>query len=111
MSSRGALLAAATLALGLATADGAHAEDLVFMLDNQSSYDVVEFYASPYNVDDWEEDILGRDILASGEATRVTIADGGAQCEYDLRIVFEDGDAVEDMEVNLCETGSYTVED
>lgn len=86
------------------------AEDLVFMLDNQSSYVVSEFYASPSDVNHWEEDILGRDVLAADSALRITIADGREQCDYDLRIVFEDGDVLEDTQ-DLCETGSYTVTD
>jgi hypothetical protein len=88
----------------------AFAEDLVFMLDNQSSTAVHEFYASPSDVGSWEEDILGQDVLPSGEAVRVTIADGRSQCEYDLQIVFEDGEVIGDT-TDLCETGSYTVTD
>jgi hypothetical protein len=88
----------------------AHAEDLIFMLDNRSSYTIVEFYASPTDVNVWEEDILGASILEAGDAARVTIADGREQCDYDLRIVFEDGDVLEDS-TDLCETGSYTVTD
>ncbi len=86
------------------------AEDLVFMLDNQSSYDIYEFYAAPANIVDWEEDILGRDILPSGEAVRITIADGRTQCDYDVLVVFEDDDELMDT-IDLCETGSYTVTD
>jgi hypothetical protein len=87
------------------------AEDLEFSLHNESSYAVVEFYASPYNVAQWEDDILGLDILASGDSVNVTIGDGREQCEYDLRFVFEDGDVVERGAVDLCETGSYTLTD
>lgn len=94
----------------LATPAAALAEDLTFMLDNQSSTAVLELYASPSNVRSWEDDILGEDILPSGEAVRVTIADGRSQCEYDLRLVFDDGEALEDT-TDLCETGSYTVTD
>lgn len=86
------------------------ADGLVFMLDNQSSYDVHEFYTSPTSVDNWEEDILGADVLPSGDAIRVTIADGRDVCEYDVRVVFEDGDVLDDV-TNLCETGSYTITD
>ncbi|MEO4001590.1 hypothetical protein [Mesorhizobium sp. CAU 1732] len=103
------LLPVLTLSL-LATAIPAQADDLVFMLDNQSSYSIVEFYASPSDVGNWEDDILGTDVMASGDSGRVTIADGREQCEYDLRIVFEDGDVTEDT-TDLCETGSYTVTD
>ena len=102
-----ALCAAALLSFGAAPA---MAEDLVFMLDNQSSYVVTEFYASPSDVGHWEDDILGADVLGSGDALRITIADGRSQCEYDLRFVFDDGDTMEDT-TDLCETGSYTVED
>lgn len=102
---RVAALAAMTTVIGVTAAS---AEDLVFMLDNQTSYTVSEFYASPTNVGNWEEDILGADVLDPASAVRITIADGRSQCDYDLRIVFEDGDVVEDN-ADLCETGSYTV--
>jgi hypothetical protein len=85
------LLGVALAAAMLVPAASALAQDLVFMLDNQSSYDIYEFYASPSNVGDWEEDILGMEILASGESSRITIADGRSQCEYDILVVFEDG--------------------
>jgi len=85
------------------------AEDLEFTLTNKSGYVIVEFYASPSDVYDWEEDILGMDVLGHNESVLITIADGRTQCEYDLRMTFDDGDTLEDT-VDLCETGSYTVE-
>ncbi len=88
----------------------AMAEDLVFQFNNESSFAIVELYASPANVDEWEEDILGQDVLGSSEAARITIRDGRRACEYDLRIVFDDGDEVTDT-TDLCETESYTVND
>jgi hypothetical protein len=102
----GAALAASALAFAAAPAQ---AEDVHFLLINQSGYDLYEFYASPTDVSSWEEDILGADILATGESVEVIIADGRTQCDYDLRMVFEDGDVLEDT-VNVCETGSYTIE-
>ena len=81
----------------------AMAEDMVFKLINKSSFVITELYASPSNVKSWEEDILGTDVLGSGETVR-------RACEYDLRIVFDDGDAIEDT-TDLCETASYTVTD
>jgi hypothetical protein len=101
-------LSAALAATVIASA--AYAEDMSFDFKNASSFVVTELYASPSNVSDWEEDILGADVLGSGETVRVTIADGRRACEYDLRIVFDDGDVVEDT-TNLCDTGSYTVRD
>ena len=104
------LLAGAAIAAAISVAP-AYAEDLAFMLDNQSSGAIQEFYASPVGVDDWEEDILGTDILGAGDASRITIADGRDVCEYDLKIVFDDASEMEERSINLCDTGSYTVAD
>ncbi len=86
----------------------AAAEDLEFDLNNHSGGALTEFYASPHNVNNWEEDILGQDVLMDGESTRITIADGRSQCDYDLKMVFKDGTDMNDS-VNLCDTGSYTI--
>jgi len=104
------ILGAALAVAMLAPVPSALAQDLIFMLDNQSSYNIFEFYASPSDVGEWEDDILGQDILAARESARITIADARTQCEYDLLVVFEDGDEVTDT-VDLCVTGSYTVTD
>ncbi len=85
------------------------AQDLEFTLHNKTSFDVVAFYASPKGVADWEDDILGTDLLSSRDSIRITIGDGRSQCAYDLRFEFEDGDTVERSGVDLCETGSYTL--
>jgi len=107
---RRSLLPGAAMAAAFAIAP-AHAEDLVFMLDNQSSTAIQEFYASPVSVDNWEEDILGQDVLDAGNFARITIRDGRNTCSYDLKIVFSDGEEMEEPNINLCETGSYTVSD
>ncbi|WP_395792198.1 hypothetical protein [Aquimonas sp.] len=107
---RSALNCSTVLALALVSAS-AKAEDLTFTLTNNSSFVVVEFYASPSDVGEWEEDILGTGVLGSGEYSQITIGDGREQCEYDLRFVFDDGDVVDRGGVNLCETGSYTLTD
>jgi hypothetical protein len=105
------LIVSAACFCTVSAAAPAFAEDLVFMLDNTSSTGINEFYASPVEVRGWEEDILGQDVLPSGDAVRITIADGRTVCDYDLRIVFDDGEVLEDAGVNLCDTGSYTVSD
>lgn len=105
-----AISAFLALALCAFTATAA-AEDLVFDLENRSSYVVVEFYASPSNVGNWEDDILGTDVLGSGESVEITIADARTQCKYDLRFVFDDGDVVDRAGVDLCKTGNYTLTD
>ena len=109
---KGALPRALAGGVGMMAGVGkAAAEGLGFSLHKQASFFVMEFYASPSDVAEWEDDILGLDVLPSGESANVTIADGREQCEYDLRFVFDDGDVVERGGVDLCETGSYTLTD
>lgn len=84
------------------SARNALAEEMRFTLNNATSQTLVEFYASPSNVDNWEEDILGSDVVPAGESITVTIADGRSECAYDIKGVFDDGDSVEQFQVNLC---------
>jgi len=102
--------ALAVLAFGLAFASApALAEDLEFTLTNDTGSVIVEFYASPSDVDAWEEDILGSSVLGAGESATVTIADGRTQCEYDMKFVWDDGSETVVEAEDLCETGSYTI--
>lgn len=106
-------LAALALAplVSFAAVGAASAEDLVFMLDNQSKTDLSEFYTSPVDVNNWEQDVLGQDVLAAGSATKVTLSDGRSVCNYDMKFVFSDDTTLEKDGVNLCDTGSYTLTD
>lgn len=99
-------------ALLLATSSlTAQADDLVFVLKNQTSSVLAEFYASPANLDDWEEDILGTDTLEAGTQGSVTIRDGRRTCNYDMKFVFDDDEEVIEKGIDLCETGEYTLTD
>lgn len=102
------LSAACVLALSLASAP-AVAEDLDFTLTNDTESVLAEFYASPADVGEWEEDILGDDVLGPGESADITIADGRTQCEYDMKFVFDDGSETTVAAEDICETGSFTL--
>ena len=86
------------------------AEDLLFELINASSANLQELYVSASQADEWGDDILGLDVLAAGEQGTVTIADGMTVCEYDMRFVMDSGVTV-DGSANLCELGSFTLND
>lgn len=75
---------------------------------NQTGYTIQEFYASSVGQKSWQEDILGRDVLPSGSSVVINIDDGTGYCKYDFRAVFEDGDIVEQADVNVCEIGRFT---
>jgi hypothetical protein len=101
----------AIVAVSLALAAGAaHAEDLVFTLKNGSNSVLNNFYTSPVGVDDWEDDVFGRQALAPGESMEITIADGRTVCKYDMRFEFQGDelDTTTDTQ-DLCELGEYTI--
>jgi hypothetical protein len=95
-------------AIALASTVSAEAEDLLFEVINDTSVGLVKLYISPGNVDNWEADVLGGEVLLSGQAIDVVITDGRSDCLYDLRGVFADGEEVEGHDVHLCETGAFT---
>lgn len=85
---------------------------VTFTLVNKTGRVLREFYASPPSTDDWEEDILGQDVLNPGESTEITIDDGREDCLYDFKGVFEAGNGVGagsliQSKVNVCDGGTY----
>ena len=102
--------AAATIAsLGLTAA--AQADDLAFLIFNDSSADLVEFNVSPASSPAWEENLLRGGYLAPGYEIDVIIADGLSTCMYDIRGIFSDGGESEDYGLDLCDLGEYTFTD
>jgi hypothetical protein len=86
------------------------AQDVQYELINNSSLTLMEFYSSPVSAPAWGDDILGASVLAAGSTGAVTIADGGAECAYDIRMVFDNGAVLEDS-VDVCALASYTISD
>jgi len=95
----------------LATTSVALADDLDFVLVNESSAALIGFNVSPASSNNWEENLLGGDRLASGYEVDVVIADGLTTCIYDIRGQFPDGAEFEDYGVDLCDLGEYTFTD
>ena len=96
------MLAAVVFTVGFSNV--AFAEDVKFELANLSEYQIDEFYASPSNMDNWEEDILGQDVLEGGQTVTITIADGSDQCAYDLKAVEEDGTEHVMEDLDICKS-------
>lgn len=95
-------------ALLLTSAAPAFAEDLQFELINNSGYTIVQFFTSPSNMGDWREDVLGSQVVAPGESGTVSVTDGSDQCNYDIRVVLDDGSEIAEA-VDMCAMGSYTI--
>ena len=101
-------LAAAPFA---STIGSAVAMERKVQINNQTSYTIVEFYASNTGTNDWQEDILGSDVLASGSSVSINIDDGSGYCKYDFLAVFDDGDQLVSADNNVCELDSFNFTD
>jgi hypothetical protein len=91
-----------------ATFSTASAYNRKVTIQNKTRVPIVEFYASNTGTNNWQEDILGRDMLMPGQSVNINIDDGTGYCRYDFRAVFQDGDVLEEGGVNVCEVGTYT---
>ena len=98
-------LALAVVAVGTINAA---ALDRRVRINNNSSYDIIEFYASNTGVSNWQEDILGRNILPAGNSVIINIDDGTGYCKYDFLAVFEDGDELVKYDNNVCELTDFS---
>lgn len=58
---------------------------------NETGYDIYVIQVSHHESDDWEEDVLGADILEEGETLRVTLTNYPDSI-FDIRLTDEDGD-------------------
>ncbi len=104
-------LFAMTSAAFLLFAGASYAEDLVFTLKNGTNSVLTNFYTSPVGVNEWEDDVFGKQVLDPGESIEITIADGRSVCKYDMKFEFEENsdlDTTTDTQ-DLCELGSYTI--
>ena len=81
----------------------AQTESIDFTLTNNTEHVLTALFISLPSTDEWEEDIFGADVLGSGDSMDISIDDGLAECVYDIRADFSDGDSVQVARVNFCE--------
>jgi hypothetical protein len=93
-----------------AAAFPALAQDVAYELINQSSYTIAEMYTSSASDPEWGDDLMASVDLMPGESGTVTIADGGSECVYDLLLLTDTGEELQDQ-VDICQLASYTVTD
>jgi len=100
-----ALCAVAFVSLSIAFAQGK--QD--FTLHNQTGVEIHELYVSPHDSDDWEEDVLGRDTLPSGESVEITFSRKEKAKLWDIKIVDGEQNGVEWESINLLEIEEVTL--
>ncbi len=68
-----------------------------------------EVYVAPATSDEWEEDVMGRDVLDNGETVEIEFPRREKSCVYDVKVVFEDSDEAEWHKFNLCKVSRITL--
>ena len=101
-----ALMAIATIVTASAFARSGKQD---FILHNQTGVEIHSLYVSPHSADDWEEDVLGRETLPSGETVKITFNDRDKHVHWDLKVTDKDGNALEWYDLNLVEIEELTL--
>jgi hypothetical protein len=86
-----AILALSTLGI---SSTAVHAGDQDFSLSNHTGIDIHELYISPSDENDWQEDVLGEDVLADGESTDIEFSTSVNSRFWDVKIIDEDGESL-----------------
>ena len=102
-------LALATVAMFVTVSALARTGKQDFILHNQTGVEIHSLYVSPHSTDDWEEDILGKDTLATGESLKITFDDRDKHVHWDLKVTDKDGNSLEWYDLNLIETEEVTL--
>lgn len=88
------LAAVAACAFALLTPTLASAAPQDFNLTNSTGYEIKSVYISAHSSNDWEEDVMGSDVLANGGSVEIHFPGGrGETCDWDLKVVYSVDDS------------------
>lgn len=62
-----------------------------FELINSTGMDITHVYVSPANVNSWQEDVLGQDILESGSSVVITFDRSEQAAYWDIKVTYASG--------------------
>ncbi|MCT7948395.1 hypothetical protein NG798_01190 [Ancylothrix sp. C2] len=81
-------------------------DDLVFKLVNNTSKTIVDFRVDPSSQQNWGENILSEPVPPR-ETIPVIIADDRTDCTYDMYTKWSDDTDKVELNVNMCELGTW----
>lgn len=93
------LLLVLALAFGVFSSN-AFAEDYYVDITNRTGFTIMYMHVSPGDARNWEEDVLGDDVLMDNSAQRITLR-GYRSPFFDVRLVDEDGDSYTFWDVDV----------
>jgi len=100
-----AIVAVSFLVASVASAQGK--QD--FTLHNKTGVEIHKLHISPHSVDEWEEDILGKDTLADGESVEIHFSRKENAKLWDMKIEDKEGNSIEWESLNLLEISEVTL--
>jgi len=89
------------------SASEAGAQD--FTLVNETGVEIDKVFISPHDKDDWEEDVLGKDTLPTGQSVDIKFDRDETAAEWDLRIEDKEGTSIEWTNLNLLKISKVTL--
>src|ERR1700732_3655188 len=104
------LVAAFAAVLAMTAPAGADDAKQDFKLVNKTGYELKALYVSPTKSDDWQQDVLGQDVLADGQSVNVHFSPKARTCKWDLKVVYSDDDSSAVWtNVDLCTIDKITI--
>lgn len=80
-----------------------------FTIVNKTGVVIDQLYVSPVDVEEWGEDILGRDVMELDEVWDIKFSPEEEQCLWDLKITDGEGNAIMWENVDLCVTAKIVL--
>jgi hypothetical protein len=104
-----ALSMAAIVGIALTAATTVHAGEQDFTLVNKTGVEIHALHISPHSSDEWGEDILGQDTLATGASLDIKFPRRAHAAHWDLRIEDEKGNSLTWESIDLLEISEVTL--
>lgn len=74
---------------------------------NSTGYTIAQIFISPASERSWQEDILDLDVLVDGDEAEIDFRRAERTCDWDLMVVYDDGEAAIWSGLDLCEDWRY----
>jgi hypothetical protein len=103
------VIALSALSLLLALHLPVYTADQDFTLVNATGVTIDEVYVSPVAAKDWQEDVLGEDVLEDGEEVEISFSRDEDVCAWDIMIKDTDGNEIYWKKIDLCEHSRITL--
>ncbi|HEX8282333.1 MAG TPA: hypothetical protein VF588_03220 [Pyrinomonadaceae bacterium] len=97
----------ANAATANSSADAGAAQD--FTLVNDTGVEIDKVFISPHDKDDWEEDVLGKDTLPTGQSVDIKFDRDETAGEWDLKVEDKEGNAIEWENLDLLKISKLTL--